>query len=94
MYFHLGAGTFPVVALMVGNAVTRVSSADTVCDGADNSTVIDNTTREVESSTDPCFQDECEVLAVDIAVTLSFLVGILMVQNKILPTYRECYGIT
>lgn len=76
--FHLHAGTFPVVALMVGNAVTRVSSADSVCDGgADNSTVIDNATR---SSSDPCFQDDCVVLTIDIAVTLSFLVGILMVQ--------------
>lgn len=73
----LHAGTFPVVALMVGNAVTRVSSAAAVC--ADNSTVIDNATR---SSSDPCFLDECVVLAVDIAVTLSFLVGILMVRNK------------
>ena len=84
MFMH--AGTFPVVALMVGNAVTRISSAESVCDTANNST-IDNTTEENLTATgedlfsDPCYQDGCEVLTVDIAVTLSFLVGILMVSH-------------
>ena len=75
-YLIILAGTFPVVALMVGNAVTRISSGDVVCESTDNST---NST-SAESSGDPCHQSGCEVLAVDIAVTLSFLVGILMVS--------------
>ena len=69
-------GTFPVVALMVGNAVTRISSTDTVCDSTNNST---NTSLNTTSTSDQCYQNECEILAVDIAVTLSFLVGIIMV---------------
>ena len=77
--FPIIVGTFPVVALMVGNAVTRISSVESVCDSTNNSTDTDNSTRQ-EVSTDPCYQDGCEILAVDIAVTLSFLVGILMVN--------------
>lgn len=65
---------------MVGNAVTRISSQDAVCETAENST---NAT-SAEVSGDPCYQTGCEVLAVDIAVTLSFLVGTLMVSIAML----------
>ena len=82
-------GTFPVVALMVGNAVTRLSSASSVCDDSGNSTTTGNTSSNASSSatssreeSDPCFQNGCETLAVDVAVTLSFLVGIIMVKEN------------
>ena len=78
---YVFVGTFPVVALMVGNAVTRISSLDTVCDDGTvnitNTSINDTTT----STSDECYQNECEILAVDIAVTLSFLVGIIMVST-------------
>ena len=81
-------GTFPVVALMVGNAVTRLSSASSVCDDSGNSTTTGNTSNNASSSatsqeeSDPCFQNSCETLAVDVAVTLSFLVGVIMVKEN------------
>ena len=65
-------GTFPVVALMVGNAVTRLTSANDFCNL--------NGTESTNSSSDPCYLNQCETFRVDIAVTLSFLVGILMVR--------------
>ena len=61
---------------MVGNAVTRISSEDAVCEDTGNSTAQNSSS----TSGDPCYQSECEDLAVDIAVTLSFLVGIIMVR--------------
>ena len=92
-------GTFPVVALMVGNAVTRISAASSVCDDSSfsNSTTASNSSSNTSSSavgqeeSDPCFQDGCEVLAVDVAVTLSFLVGILMVKAMLLLAVYACY---
>jgi MFS superfamily sulfate permease-like transporter len=85
---HISVGTFPVVALMVGNAVTRLSSASSVCDDSGNSTTTGNTSSNASSSatsqeeSDPCFQNSCETLAVDVAVTLSFLVGVIMVKEN------------
>ena len=66
--------------------MTRISSVESVCDTADNSTTFNATAENVSAAgedlfSDPCYQDECEVLTVDIAVTLSFLVGILMVNH-------------
>ena len=78
-------GTFPVVALMVGNAVTRISSTNSVCDDSGNSTSGNSST---STNSDPCFQTGCESLAVDIAVTLSFLVGVLMVRAMRYIVYR------
>lgn len=71
-YISLCVGTFPVVALMVGNAVTRLTSVEDFCNL--------NETESTNSSSDPCYQSQCVTFTVDIAVTLSFLVGILMVR--------------
>ena len=70
-------GTFPVVALMVGNAVTRLTSAEDFCNL--------NGTESTNSSSDPCHLSQCTTFRVDIAVTLSFLVGILMVRRLDFP---------
>ena len=73
---------------MVGNAVTRISSASSVCSDDSVNSTIANTSRNASTSgpsqeeSDPCFQSGCETLAVDVAVTLSFLVGIIMVRIK------------
>ena len=69
-------GTFPVVALMTGDAITRLTHELEICNF--------NSTNETEDvlfdSSDPCAHPECEQMQVDIAVTLSVLVGILMVS--------------
>ena len=70
---HIHTGTFPVVALMVGNAVTRLTSHIPECSG--NSTLINPN----ETAADPCLLSECVTMRVEIAVTLSLMVGILMV---------------
>ena len=71
----LCAGTFPVVALMTGDAITRLTHDLPIC--AMNST---NETADVDVN--PCSHSECEQMQVDIAVSLSVLVGILMVSSQ------------
>ena len=68
-------GTFPVVALMVGNAITRLTNDLPEC----NSTLVEGM---MDNSTDdPCALSDCDSLRVEIAVTISLMVGILMVRG-------------
>jgi len=63
-------GTFPVVALMVGTAVQRLSDCNDMIittNGTDDDII--NTTKTV-----------CDNDPVDIAVTLAMMVGVLMVS--------------
>ena len=58
---------------MTGDAITRLTHELEICSF--------NTTNETEEVLlDPCGHPECEQMQVDIAVTLSVLVGILMVS--------------
>lgn len=90
-------GTFPVVALMVGTAVLRLSNCTCVTNDMLPADDDDCSDTMVNSTT-------CENEPVDIAVTLSFMVGIFMVSIHILkvtmlllyaPTYfhiTQFYG--
>ncbi len=70
-------GTFPVVALMVGNAITRLTNDLPEC--MTNSTLMEGI---MDNSTDdPCALSDCDSLRVEIAVTISLMVGILMVRG-------------
>ena len=66
-------GTFPVVALMTGDAISRLTHDDPNCLNTTNYSLPDG-------GGDPCFHDACEQRKINIAVTLSLLVGILMVR--------------
>ena len=82
---HTHTGTFPVVALMVGTAVTRLTSAADFCQPPDigNGSGYSNVTMAttaVANLSDPCAQSQCDDLRAEIAVSLSLLVGILMVR--------------
>ena len=70
MVLNTNVGTFPVVALMVGTAVLRLSNCDEASDGGSANEMDNSTTSNVT----------CEHEPVDIAVTLSLMVGILMVN--------------
>ncbi len=59
---------------MVGNAITRESGSYDYC--ADDF----NTTTGNNSASDPCATTQCESLGVDIAITLSLMVGVIMVR--------------
>ena len=78
------AGTFPVVALMTGDAITRLTHDLDICNFNRSLT---NETADMMSNgsdfVDPCAHPECEQMQVDIAVTLSVLTGILMVSHGI-----------
>jgi hypothetical protein len=74
MYF---AGTFPVVALMTGDAITRITHELEIC----NLNTTNETADVLLESSDPCGHPKYEQMQVDIAVTLSVLVGILMVSS-------------
>lgn len=56
---------------MTGNAISRISHDHPECDIGNNSTNV----------TDPCEYTQCQELQVNIAVTLSLLVGVLMVSG-------------
>ena len=73
-------GTFPVVALMVGTAVQKYS-----CD--EMSTDDRNSTNDDESNSTMAMA--CDADPVDIAVTLSLLVGIFMVSVIILYSKKH-----
>ena len=73
---NVNAGTFPVVALMTGDAITRITHELEIC----NLNMTNETTDLLLESLNPCAHPECEQMQVDIAVTLSVLVGILMVS--------------
>ena len=77
------AGTFPVVSLMVGTAVTRITSAVDYCNeedlGSGSGFNVTMTTTIASNDSNPCTQTPCNDLRADIAVSLSLLVGILMV---------------
>ena len=82
---HTHTGTFPVVALMVGTAVTRLTSAADFCQPPDigNGSGYSNVTMATTAAanlSDPCAQSQCDDLRAEIAVSLSLLVGILMVR--------------
>ena len=70
----ISIGTFPVVALMVGTAVLRLSNCDMLPVEDDGSGTVNSTTEYITT---------CENEPVDIAVTLSLLVGIFMVSINI-----------
>ena len=69
-------GTFPVVALMTGDAITRLTLQLPQCPPP-----VINDTEVVDPNV--CFleSDECTPIRVDVAVTLSLLVGMLMVRR-------------
>lgn len=73
-------GTFPVVALMVGTAVQRLSNCVTD-DNNGNRISRDDTTNNTVMMNDEMI---CENDPVDIAVTLALIVGIFMVSNYII----------
>ena len=82
----LHTGTFPVVALMVGTAVQRLSNS---CDdGAGNTADISDMSTDNSSDSSgmgngtvaPAAVAACEDNSVDIAVTLCLLVGVFMVS--------------
>ena len=88
------AGTFPVVALMTGNAISRITHDLAICNvgvASGNSSssnfttdmfATDATTAVEGGVADPCGYSECVQLQISIAVTLSLLVGILMVSGR------------
>ena len=75
---------------MVGTAVTRLTSAADFCQqddmgsgsGFSNVTVATTTAANLS---DPCAQSQCDELRAEIAVSLSLLVGILMVRRHMWP---------
>ena len=67
-------GTFPVVALMVGTAV-QTHSCD---DGGD--VAMDDRNRTDDDMSNSTVTASCDASPVDVAVTLSLLVGIFMVR--------------
>ncbi|XP_065900969.1 prestin-like isoform X2 [Dysidea avara] len=72
---HISVGTFPVVALMVGTAVQRLSECSDMIvatNGTSDGDII-NTTVTV-----------CDNDPVDIAVTLAMMVGVLMIMASVL----------
>ena len=71
------AGTFPVVALMTGDVITRLTHEIDICNIFNET---NGTLDTIAMETNPCAHSDCEQLKVDIAVTLSLLVGILMVS--------------
>ena len=73
-------GTFPVVALMTGDAITRITHDLEIC----NLNVTNETADQILEASEPCAHPECEQMQVDIAVTLSVLVGILMVSYDVM----------
>ena len=75
-------GTFPVVALMTGDAIGRITGEMDFSEICNFTSV--NGTMDVENvNASVCAHSECEQLKVDIAVSLSLLVGILMVSDLI-----------
>ena len=62
---------------MTGDAVKRISMSYPSC--SDNSSNIDNNT--LFDNDDPCLLPACYQYHVDIAITISFMVGILMVSR-------------
>ena len=61
---------------MTGDAVRRISMSYPSC--PDNSSNISNNTL---FDNDPCLLTACDQYRVDIAITISFMVGILMVSR-------------
>lgn len=86
------AGTFPVVALMTGNAISRITHDLAICNevmASGNSSsnfttdmfAMEATTTAEGGVADPCGYSLCVQQQISIAVTLSLLVGILMVSG-------------
>ncbi len=71
-------GTFPVVALMVGNAIARLTNDLPEC--MTNTTLATDEGVGGNDTGDPCALSDCVAVRVEIAVTVSLLVGILMVR--------------
>ena len=74
-----------MVALMAGNAITRLTADKDYCDEDTNSTSV-----MINNNTDPCFLTRCETDRVDIAISLSLLVGIMMVSHVWSGGLPEC----
>ena len=68
------AGTFPVVALMVGTAVQTHS-----CDDGEDMAMDDRNGTD-DGMSNSTVMASCDASPVDVAVTLSLLVGIFMVR--------------
>ena len=71
-------GTFPIVALMTANAVNRVSLS--ACGDGDSASGLGISSNE----TGDCGLDQCEEIRVSVAITLSMMVGVIMVSSGIL----------
>lgn len=63
-------GTFPVVALMTGQAVDTLTHS--LCEG--NATILMN------DESDPCSLNACFTERINVAITLSLMVGIFLVR--------------
>ena len=61
---------------MTGDAITRIMHELEFC----NLNMTNETTDLLLENLNPCAHPECEQMQVDIAVTLSVLVGVLMVS--------------
>ena len=72
---------------MTGNAITRITHGLDVCSVDETNVTSSNHTD------DPCYQSDCEQVQVSIAVTLSLLVGILMVRNRRKIVWGKALGI-
>ena len=68
---------------MVGTAVTRITSTYDYCNeedfGSGSGFNVTMTTTIASNISDPCAHTQCNTLRADIAISLSLLVGILMV---------------
>ena len=60
---NVNAGTFPVVALMTGDAITRITHELEIC----NLNMTNETTDLLLENLNPCAHPECEQMQVDIA---------------------------
>ncbi|XP_019851375.1 PREDICTED: solute carrier family 26 member 10-like [Amphimedon queenslandica] len=71
---HLSVGTFPVVALMTGQAVDTLTHS--LCEG--NATILMN------DESDPCSLNACFTERINVAITLSLMVGIFLLLMSLL----------
>lgn len=71
----ISIGTFPIVSLMTASSIDRLTSHYSPC-------LDTNTTDDINSTitSDDCYYSQCDLYRVEIAVTLSLVVGIVMVS--------------
>jgi hypothetical protein len=85
---HISVGTFPVVSLMTGNVIEMITSTRSECqiDAITSQCGVNimNNLTAVNGSHDPCYLCDCDTLKVNIAVTLSLMVGLIMVGKGLI----------